>query len=77
MYSLFVKQLKVKKHPLTRQPAVECPVCSVAVSPAKNALMDGFDCAECNHVFQQEEMFAYAAAVEEAEEEDEDTHYGY
>jgi DNA-directed RNA polymerase subunit M/transcription elongation factor TFIIS len=72
-----VKQLKVRKHPETKLPAVECHSCDLLVSPKKNPLMDGFDCSSCGHVFQQEEMFAYSAAVEEAAEEDEDQEYGY
>jgi uncharacterized C2H2 Zn-finger protein len=72
-----MKQLKVRKHPETKRPSVECPRCGEIVSPEKNPVMDGHDCPECSHVFQTEEMYAYSAAVEEADEEDEDSEYGY
>jgi DNA-directed RNA polymerase subunit M/transcription elongation factor TFIIS len=72
-----MKQIKIRKHPETKLPAVECPTCEAIISPQKNPIMDGYDCPNCNHVFQQEEMFAYSAAVEEAAEEDEDSEYGY
>jgi Zn finger protein HypA/HybF involved in hydrogenase expression len=72
-----MRQIKVKKHPETGKPAVECVGCGDVVSPEKNPLMDGHDCPSCNHVFQEEEMHAYVAAVSEADESDEDENYGY
>jgi hypothetical protein len=71
-----VKVTKRKNEDDKKVPAVQCESCDQIVSPQKNPLMDGYDC-ECGHVFQNEEMHAYEAAVSEAAEQDEDEEYGF
>jgi hypothetical protein len=61
-----VKVVKKKVEGGRSVPAVQCVSCDAIVSPVKNPIMDGHDCPECDHIFQEEEMHAYAAAVAEA-----------
>jgi hypothetical protein len=66
-----VPQLRVHRDEDSGEPKVECPSCGENVSPARNPLLDSYDC-ECGGVMELGSMRAYERALAAWERELED-----